>query len=108
MLAALLVDANQVVSAEQLLERAWGDGVPQQGRDTLYTYLSRLRHVFRGLDVEITRRSGGYVLAVDPQAVDLHRFHRLLAHGRAEGGLAARLALFTGRWRCGGARRSRG
>lgn len=94
MLAALLVDANQVVSAEQLLERAWGDGVPRQGRDTLYTYLSRLRHVFRGLDVEITRRSGGYVLAVDPQAVDLHRFHRLLAQGRAEGGLAARLELF--------------
>lgn len=93
-LAALLVDANQVVSAEQLLERAWGDGVPRQGRDTLYTYLSRLRHVFRGLDVAITRRSGGYVLAVDPRAVDLHRFHDLLARGRAEGGLTERLALF--------------
>ncbi|WP_394618649.1 BTAD domain-containing putative transcriptional regulator [Lentzea sp. JNUCC 0626] len=93
-LAALLVDANQVVSAEQLLDRAWGDGVPRQGRDTLYTYLSRLRQVFRGLDVEITRRSGGYVLAVDPQSVDLHRFRGLVARGRSESALTSRLALF--------------
>ncbi|KOV84532.1 AfsR/SARP family transcriptional regulator [Nocardia sp. NRRL S-836] len=93
-LAALLVDANQVVSADQLLDRAWGDAVPRRGRDTLYAYLSRLRQAFRGLDVEITHRSGGYVLVVDPDTVDLHRFHRLLARGRAEAGPAARLALF--------------
>ncbi|ANZ39074.1 hypothetical protein BBK82_26360 [Lentzea guizhouensis] len=92
MLAALLIDANQVVSADQLLDRAWGDAVPRQGRDTLYAYLSRLRQAFRGLDVEIARRSGGYVLNVDPETVDLHRFHRLVARGRAESG-AARLAL---------------
>ncbi len=94
MLAALLVDANQVVPADQLLDRAWGDAAPRRGRDTLYAYLSRLRQAFRGLDVEITHRCGGYVLAVDPEAVDLHRFHRLLARGRAEAGPAARLALF--------------
>ncbi|MFD4669907.1 BTAD domain-containing putative transcriptional regulator [Lentzea sp. NPDC058450] len=88
-LAALLVDANQVVSADQLLDRAWGDGVPRQGRDTLYTYLSRLRHAFQGLDVAIARRSGGYVLVVDPEAVDLHRFHRLLAQARSEAGPAS-------------------
>ncbi|MGI5498961.1 BTAD domain-containing putative transcriptional regulator [Lentzea sp. CA-135723] len=88
-LAALLVDANQVVSADQLLDRAWGHGVPRQGRNTLYTYLSRLRQAFRGLDVTIARRSGGYVLDVDPEAVDLHRFHRLLAQGRAEAGPAS-------------------
>ncbi|MGZ3143744.1 AfsR/SARP family transcriptional regulator [Lentzea chajnantorensis] len=101
-LAALLVDANQVVSADQLLDRAWGDAVPRQGRDTLYAYLSRLRRACRGLEVEITRRCGGYVLAVDPENVDLHRFHRLLARGRAEPDPAARLAAFDralGLWR---------
>lgn len=50
-LAALLVDVNQAVSPDELIERAWGETGPQQGKDTLYAYLSRLRKVFRGTDV---------------------------------------------------------
>ncbi|NKE57042.1 SARP family transcriptional regulator [Lentzea sp. PSKA42] len=92
-LAALLVDANQVVSAEGLMERAWGENAPRQGKDTLYAYVSRLRNVFRRIEgAAITRKSGGYVLTVDPAAVDLHEFHRLLAEGRAADG-TAKLAL---------------
>ncbi|MCE6997477.1 tetratricopeptide repeat protein [Saccharothrix sp. S26] len=80
-LVALAVDANQVVGADRLLDRAWGERVPAKGRATLYAYLSRLRRVLSELpDVTIVRRSGGWVLEVDPDAVDLHRFHRLLSH----------------------------
>jgi DNA-binding SARP family transcriptional activator len=83
-LAVLLLDANNVVSVEQLLERSWGERVPQRSRGTLYSYLSRLRSVLTiGEDVRLTRRSGGYLLTVDPLAVDLHRFHHLLAQARA-------------------------
>ncbi|MEV0569293.1 BTAD domain-containing putative transcriptional regulator [Dactylosporangium sp. NPDC050588] len=93
-LAVLLVDANTVVSVSQLLERIWADRPPQRARETLYSYLSRLR---RALSVTGEagphRRSGGYVLAVDPSAVDLVQFHRLAMSARtADDGDA--LALF--------------
>src|SRR5262249_45594756 len=32
--------------------------------------------------VDLTRRPGGYVLTVDPMAVDLHRFNQLLTQAR--------------------------
>ncbi|TQM77994.1 DNA-binding SARP family transcriptional activator [Saccharothrix saharensis] len=83
-LVALVVDANRVVGADQLLDRAWGERVPAKGRETLYAYLSRLRRALSELrDVTIVRRSGGWELQVDPDAVDLHRFGRLLVRARS-------------------------
>jgi len=82
-LAVLLVEANHVVSAGQLVDRVWGGQPPQRARETLYNYLSRLRHVLGpASDVHLTHRSGGYVLTVDEMAVDLHRFHHLVAEAR--------------------------
>ena len=83
-LAVLLVEANRVVSVAQLVDRVWGDQPPHRARETLYNYLSRLRHVLRPIsDVDLAHRSGGYVLTVDQMAVDLHRFHHLVAEARA-------------------------
>jgi DNA-binding SARP family transcriptional activator len=42
-LVVLLVEANRVVSVDQLVDRVWGDRAPQRARETLYNYLSRLR-----------------------------------------------------------------
>jgi DNA-binding SARP family transcriptional activator/tetratricopeptide (TPR) repeat protein len=82
-LAALLVDADQPVPVDQLAERVWGQHPPQRGLETLYSYLSRLRGVFAGHPgVSLTRRSGGYVVEVDPDTVDMHRFRRLAASAR--------------------------
>lgn len=83
-LALLAVDANRVVPVDQLLDRVWGDRLPQRARGTLRSYLSRLRRALAATsEVEIARRPGGYVLTVDPMAVDLHRFPRLVAEARA-------------------------
>ncbi|MBF9128801.1 tetratricopeptide repeat protein [Plantactinospora sp. S1510] len=83
-LVALLVDANRVVPADRLLDRVWGDRRPQRARNALSGYVSRLRGLFGpDGDVTILRRSDGYLLTVDPDAVDLHRFHRLLARARS-------------------------
>jgi DNA-binding SARP family transcriptional activator len=83
-LAVLLVEVNQTVSIDQLLDRVWGDHLPHRPRDTLYSYLSRLRRVLSAADeVEVVRQSGGYALAVDARAVDLHRFRYLVAQARA-------------------------
>ncbi|WP_181446600.1 AfsR/SARP family transcriptional regulator [Streptomyces sp. NTH33] len=83
-LAALLLDANQAVTADQLIDRVWGERAPQRARLTLYSYLSRLRQALRTAagETQIVRRSGGYELTVDPSAVDLHRFRSLAARAR--------------------------
>ncbi|MBW4722176.1 AfsR/SARP family transcriptional regulator [Saccharothrix obliqua] len=101
-LAVLLVAANQWLSADQLLDRAWGDRIPYGGRDSLYGYLSRLRRALRATgEADIVRRSGGYELVVDPDAVDVHRFHRLVAdaHATDDEGAAALLGRALELWR---------
>ena len=83
-LAVLLIEANHSVPTDQLIDRAWGDRIPQRARGTLHTYLSRLRQVLDAVpDVAIVRQHAGYLLAIDPAAVDLHRFQRLLGRARA-------------------------
>jgi len=94
-LATLLVEANQAVSADQLVDRVWGERLSPRARDTLYSYLSRLRHALAAVDdVDLTRQSGGYVLKVDPMAVDLHRFHHLVTQARAAQSEDRTLSLF--------------
>jgi DNA-binding SARP family transcriptional activator/tetratricopeptide (TPR) repeat protein len=100
-LAALLLEANHVVPVEQLLDRTWDGDTTRRG--TLYSHVSRLRSALAGAeDVELARRSGGYLLTVDPMNVDLHRFRHLVgaAHRTNDPGQAAanyRTAL--GLWR---------
>lgn len=102
-LAALLVDVNRAVPVDQLIDRVWGEHAPQRARDTLYGYLYRLRRALTAApDVQIARRSGGYLLAADPAAVDLHRFRRLVRAAHTATQDAERLALFDealGLWR---------
>src|SRR5262249_18389787 len=44
-LAALLVDAGRVVPIETLIDRVWGQVVPEHARATLRTHLSRIRRL---------------------------------------------------------------
>ncbi|GIH06072.1 SARP family transcriptional regulator [Rhizocola hellebori] len=108
-LAALLVDARRPVAVETLIDRVWADGTPTEARNVLYSHLSRIRRLLRqvagGAVAHIERRHAGYVLDVDPDLVDLHRFRRLVEQGRdPRGDDAARsaalhqaLALWRGR-----------
>jgi DNA-binding SARP family transcriptional activator len=81
-LAALLVDVNHLVTTDQLVDRVWGDRPPGTANGTLRSYLTRLRQAVARDGVSIDRRPGGYVLAADPDSVDLHRFTRLVEHAR--------------------------
>ncbi|WP_433271078.1 BTAD domain-containing putative transcriptional regulator [Actinosynnema sp. CS-041913] len=91
-LAALLVDANRVVDVDVLADRVWGERLPQRPRDAVYSYVSRLRQALAGVpEARLGKRSGGYVLDVDPQAVDLHRFRALVACGGDDRDRAASL-----------------
>jgi DNA-binding SARP family transcriptional activator len=82
-LAALVLDANRVVPATQLLDRVWGDRLPHRSRNALSGYVSRLRRIFADTDdVAILRQPGGYLLRLDPMTVDLCRFDRLTSQAR--------------------------
>ncbi|HEX3779433.1 MAG TPA: BTAD domain-containing putative transcriptional regulator [Pseudonocardiaceae bacterium] len=85
-LAALLVEANKVVSIEQLTERVWAQAPPSSARNALQGYLGKLRSALgTGSGAEISRQASGYLLTVDEQAVDLHRFRQLcVAAGAAD------------------------
>jgi DNA-binding SARP family transcriptional activator len=102
-LAALLAEPDRVVTADELADRVWGARVPPTARSTLRGYLSRLRQAMAGLDdCVIIRRTGGYLLAVPRESVDLHRFRAAVARSRAADGdqrldhLEQALALWRG------------
>lgn len=84
-LGVLLMEANRPVSADRLIDHVWGERGPKRGRQTIYNYVSRLRAALRAVDDEIRldRCSGGYLLAVDEQAVDVHEFRSLVAQARS-------------------------
>jgi len=83
-LGVLLAEAGRPVTVDQLIDRVWGEEAPQRAASALYSYLSRLRNaVADAADVGIERQPSGYVLTVDPQTVDLHRFRRLITLARS-------------------------
>ncbi|WP_279493265.1 AfsR/SARP family transcriptional regulator [Actinocrispum wychmicini] len=94
-LVVLAIDAERVVTVEQLVDRVWGERPPASARSTLYSYLSRLRRVLAGCGhAGIVRRAGGYVLTGDPLAVDLHRYRHLVTQARAAQNDAQALSLY--------------
>ena len=46
-LAALLVEVNRPVPADQLIDRVWAERPPYRARNALSAYLSRLRRQLR-------------------------------------------------------------
>jgi DNA-binding SARP family transcriptional activator len=83
-LAVLLVEANQVVTVDQLVERIWGERrLPRKPRAAVQHSITMLRNALASTAATITRRATGYQLTVEPETVDLHRFRRLVQDGRA-------------------------
>ena len=79
-LAALLVHHGQVVSTERLVDLVWGESAPKTATTSLQNAVAQLRRVL-GTDVLATR-APGYVLAVEPDAVDALRFEAMLVQAR--------------------------
>ncbi|MGV9367872.1 BTAD domain-containing putative transcriptional regulator [Amycolatopsis sp. NPDC003731] len=101
-LAVLVMEANRVVTVDQLLERVWSQHPPRRDRQVLRTYLSRLRLLLCPAGVAIERRPTGYVLLAAPDTIDVHQFHRLVTQARAADDDKLALGLFDqalGLWR---------
>jgi DNA-binding SARP family transcriptional activator len=85
-LAVLILDLGRVVSAEQLIDRIWGDDPPATVRNVIYSYIARLKAAIAGAAdpaARLGRRAGGYVLEAAPGQCDLHRFRTMVAEAAA-------------------------
>jgi DNA-binding SARP family transcriptional activator/DNA-binding beta-propeller fold protein YncE len=92
LLAILAIHANEVVSADQLIDELWGERPPPSAANTLHAYISRLRKALGDVNSNasgrlIASRSPGYALRVEPDQLDSDQFARLIT--AAEQRLAA-------------------
>ncbi|MDT5035042.1 MAG: hypothetical protein QOE03_227, partial [Micromonosporaceae bacterium] len=87
-LAVLLVDAGRPVAVDVLVDRAWGDAAPAKVRASVHSHVARVRRTLEvacepgGVPDRVVFRSGGYLLDIDRDRVDLHRFRRLVEYAR--------------------------
>ena len=80
LLAGLALEPGRVVSVDQLVENLWPGEPPDSAAHAVQVYVSQLRKALGAGAIET--RPPGYVLEVDPDRVDVHRFIRLAAEGR--------------------------
>src|SRR5450432_920711 len=87
-LASLLLRPRRVVSVEQLIDDLWPQEPPARAAATVQVFVSQLR---RALEPERPRgqtatvlvtASPGYLLDIEPDAVDAHTFADLVTRGR--------------------------
>lgn len=76
LLAILAINANTVVSTEQLIDELWSREPPDGARATLQSYVSVLRRKCReaGRSNLIVTRSPGYVLRLEADEIDVAAF----------------------------------
>jgi predicted ATPase/DNA-binding SARP family transcriptional activator len=107
LLADLLIHLGRPVPADRLIDDLWGDNLPVHPAGALQLKVSRLRQALENAEPGggelVTFRSPGYLLRIDGDAVDEHRFAALVERaGAAEdlrdhaGLLADALALWRG------------
>jgi class 3 adenylate cyclase len=83
LLAILLLNANEVVSADRLIDELWGERPPESGRSALQVRVSQLRKALGERGLQLLTRASGYVLKLDRDQLDLHRFERLVRDAAA-------------------------
>ena len=108
LLAVLLLSANEVVSADVLIDALWGERPPASAAKTLQAHVSRLRRALGQDGSESGRlltRGSGYLLRVERGELDADACRLLLEESRdarAEGdleGAAERVGEAVALWR---------
>jgi DNA-binding SARP family transcriptional activator len=80
LLAILLLHANEPVITDRLVDQLWGEDPPATARKSLQVRIAALRRALA--EGTIVTRGGSYLIRVEPEQLDLHRFERLLSDGR--------------------------
>jgi len=101
LLALLLTRANEVVSADRLIDELWPERPPATAGNALQYHVSQLRKALAPAEVVLTQEPG-YLVRVGRDELDLSRFERLVAESegaspeRAASLLHQALALWRG------------
>ncbi len=82
LLAVLLLSPSESVPIEDLVRCLWPDHPPSRPRETLHTYVTRLRKLL-GADLIETAPGGGYRIRLAAEQIDLHRFRELMRWSRS-------------------------
>ena len=91
LLGLLLIHAGEVLSTDQIVDVLWDGNPPKTATTSLWNLITQLRKVLPA-DVLVTTPPG-YRLQIDPDALDLRRFERLVARAHErEGVLATEIA----------------
>ena len=81
LLARLLLDLGRPVAAGRLIDDLWGEAPPPTAAKMVQVHVSQLRKVIPpGMLVTL---GAGYAVEAPPDSLDLNRFERLRAEGRA-------------------------
>jgi len=83
LLAMLLLHANEVVSADRLLDALWPEGPPPSGAAALQVRVSQLRKALGPAGRFVVTRPAGYAIEVGRSELDVYRFEELV--GAADG-----------------------
>src|SRR6187397_533220 len=76
LIVLLALDAGRVVPVDRLVDGIWGaEPPPRDAVNALHHQVSRLRQAIG--DRRVLRRGSGYLLDVQPDEVDVHRFEQL-------------------------------
>jgi len=82
-LAALLINAGQIVSAETLINEVWGDAPPAKAVNLISIYVLRLRRLLGDPDSSLlVTRAPGYQLRVAATDTDALLFEAMVRDGR--------------------------
>ncbi len=81
-LAALLLQANRVVTADELIDVMWGPTSPRTARAGLHNCVKRLRDSLGAARVRISTEPGGYSICLRGNELDVDRFKARLREAR--------------------------
>jgi DNA-binding SARP family transcriptional activator/tetratricopeptide (TPR) repeat protein len=86
LLAALLLDAGNMVPTDTLIHRLWDEDAPRSEKTSLHTYVSRLRRVLEQCgepSLRVDYISLGYRLVGPVERLDVRQFRQSFAQARA-------------------------
>jgi DNA-binding SARP family transcriptional activator len=81
LLALLLLHANEVVSSDRLIDELWDGEPPTTAATALHVHVSQLRKALKADRELLVTHGAGYVIALEPDQLDLSRFERLAEQG---------------------------
>src|SRR5919201_5516926 len=82
LVALLLLHLGEVVSRDAIVDELWEEDIPPTAVKVLQNAVSQVRRILPA-GASLRTEAGGYVLDVEPNTVDAHRFEQLVGEAQA-------------------------